>query len=163
MPLTPAFTDINADGRVDVVFQWHTAQASTISRRVFLNRGSFFDEVPSDRYRLPNVPFAEIDDRRARGYAIGDLARLEDIDNDGLVDVVVPGTFCLNIPGANSCAPVDPADPNHSLSLIAGKFSVFPAMYFRNAGKVPDLLTSVDESGGSHTDVAYAAARVGPV
>jgi RHS repeat-associated protein len=163
-----SFTDINGDGRVDVVFQWHELGSPSVSRRVFLNKGTSFEPMSSsaaNAYGLPAIPLAEVAAERPRGFAVGDLARFEDVDDDGLVDVVAAGTFCLE--ADRQCAPfVHPDMPgamDPSRWQNVGDYKVLPAFFYRNTGKVPDLLTRVEQSSGAFTAVTYAAGRLGPV
>ncbi|MGB4070012.1 MAG: SpvB/TcaC N-terminal domain-containing protein, partial [Nitrospira sp.] len=167
LPMTAAaFTDINADGRLDVVFQWQGI-SEPISHYVFLNRGTRFQEITRP-YGLPSVPLAMISSetlKYPKGTQMGDLARLEDVDNDGLVDMVVAGMFCLPIhPECNSSFYPIRSDPGSAPPWkLVGDYKVFPALVYRNKGTVPDLLTRVEESSGSSAEIRYAPARLGPV
>lgn len=169
LPMAAAsFTDINADGRVDVIFQWHDFLSSEISRQIFLNQGTQWRELSetlANSYGLPMIPLANVDGNSLRGFSMGDLARLEDVDNDGLVDFVAAGTFCFA--GDQACKPIVhpdmPGPLQQSRWKRIGDYKVIPAFFYKNKGKVPDLLTRIEQESGAYTNISYAPARTGPV
>lgn len=152
-----AFVDLNADGRVDVVFSYVDRGTGTRTRQIFLNTGTGFRE-PSATFApnyagtnlfpyefafatlkrtigLPPIPEMWTEDQ-------SDLSRLVDVDSDGLLDVAVMG-FCTKVGN-------QPA-------------TCTPATWRRNLSVAPDLLTSVTEARGAWTRVSYMWSGAGPV
>jgi len=157
---TMAQTDINGDGRVDIVlaYQPHVTGVGDWPplRAVFLNTGRGFAPAPSSFELPPGVVIASDLPRtnqtistQAPGawprIAVSDQARFVDLDNDGLVDIAVAGT-CVR--------------DNVSLTKTC-----IPAKWYRNAGTLPDRLerieskTSMTGGTGAWTTVEYESPK----
>ncbi len=149
-----SFTDVNADGRVDLVFAAEVKRGGrwNVHQLLFLNTGRSFRNVTgvatvgADKVNrscvLPSdFVMAQFDSVTRRTVPVGDRARLADVDNDGLVDVVY----------ASACS-------GQALSVHGRGARCGLAEWRRNLRKVPDLLTSVEEFTGAWTDIGYVAA-----
>ncbi len=152
LPMAAAsFSDLNADGRVDLVF---AAQVTRNQERenhqlLFLNTGRGFRNVSGvegSANRSCVLPrdfvMAQFDSTTRTTVSIGDRSRLADVDNDGLLDLVYAG-----------------ACPQQSLTHNSRtEKACVAATWRRNLRKIPDLLTAVEESTGAWEDVGYVAA-----
>jgi RHS repeat-associated protein len=127
-------TDINGDGRVDIVLAYKAITAANADQRVFLNNGRGF--APSSALPFPptlpatvaiatDMPFPG---QTAFGgwprVALGDQARFVDLDNDGLVDIVVAG-LCTN-------------------GNVYFPRNCTPTVWYRNEGTLPDRLERIE-------------------
>ncbi|MBI1945968.1 MAG: hypothetical protein HYS27_09745, partial [Deltaproteobacteria bacterium] len=193
-----AFVDVNADGRTDVVI-WANEPSVLddphTTLEVWLNRGNHFELVrdldangtDSIDIALPvgvepsALHFAVLspadalqpDAARRRGLLVGDLMRMEDADDDGLVDIVVPGVVCSSVLGPRGCDAEagaalrphlgGPADEWQTVSRgDAGFVYVKPASWMRNLGVHPDQLVTITTSAGLATEIEYENARTSP-
>ena len=140
-------TDINADGRVDLVFAYiqlnEFGSPVERTRRVFVNTGSGFEEPtsisqPNTAQRAAQLPFefAQVI-LDASGGTKDIMARIEDIDDDGLVDLVWPGVCTSIAPGA----PVPP--------------TCYAPEWSRNLGVIPDLLVKIEGESGDYQEIDY--------
>jgi hypothetical protein len=175
-----AFVDINADGRLDVVFWARTFGSNTeATPTVWVNDGDRFSPLPAGAVtrlcaagETPPCPLSSLNLRLAdveppgavgdtaktmRGFSAADLARLQDVDDDGLVDIVVPGVLCLS-PSPQHCKPPPGNLPGHWQSRAEGGL-VWPAYYLKNLGRHPDLLVGISDNRGNSTTIAYENAR----
>jgi len=144
-----AQTDVNADGRVDLVvaYQPDTTDRALPLQQVYLNDGRGF--TPAGRFDLP-PRFAlayELQLPMPPSYGLQrwprgtwpDTGRFVDLDDDGLVDLVQPGRCRTDV--------------------LTSRQSCVPARWWRNAGDVPDRLERSDSSSGAWTSVGYAPAK----
>lgn len=155
-----SLVDINADGLVDVVYAGFVRGAlggpanSILEQHIYLNTGRGFAKAVQSAHPTSDLlgpdginasqPWcglpsdtAFIDYDQSRGVALeSDIARLVDVDSDGLVDVAYRGrcTGGLNTP--QDC---------------------LPATWRRNLGEVPDLMRRVTEHNGAWTEIDYLA------
>jgi RHS repeat-associated protein len=152
LPLSGAsFSDINADGRVDLVLASEVtrSQARSIEQRVFLNNGLGFRnglgalEASGSCVLPPDFVFSQYNADTRSTLPLAGRSRLADIDSDGLLDLVYSG-ICVD-GGLNK-----PCTAQAGLSNVA--------KWRRNQMKHPDLLTRVDEPAGAWTEVDYVAA-----
>lgn len=131
-----ALADINADGRVDVIFRFVSQGTERVSA-VFLNTGRGWELTT--RYQFPDSFVLAVESSAPGGFdnpqgqSLTDMGRLVDLDGDGLLDLLTPGDWT-------------PATGLHS-----------PPKWHRNTGVVPDLLTRVSSSIGDWTEVSYVA------
>ena len=131
-------TDINGDGRVDIVLAYKSITATNADQRVFLNTGRGF--APTSAIPLPptvaiatDMPFPG--QNTYGGWprvAMGDQSRFVDLDNDGLVDIVVAGL----------CTPLN----------FNGR-TCTSTVWYRNEGTLPDRLERIDSPTGAWTTV----------
>ncbi len=193
-----ALTDINGDGRTDVIlwygsyyFDGSTQVSQDYRQEVWLNRPSGFVQVQKLDETNVNSPSAtrvlelptSLDPRllrladvsapdetgtllSARAFQAGDLMRLDDVDGDGLVDIVVPGTVCPLPSSVVDAYFAERCELRVAVPLGTGMIShptrpirYVPAMVMRNTSNPVDLLEEVEESGGSSVVVTYEAAR----
>lgn len=171
-----SMADINADGRGDVV-AWYrprtpgASATSSIELKLWLNTGDSYVEKSPDSLRqlassnrldvdvpgltlgeaLTGQPGAQNEENIFRALMAGDLARFEDVNDDGLVDIYIPGEVC----GYGTCV-----DQTVGGTLASG---LYPSRVMYNAGVHPDMLVEVSEASGLLTTIDYAAARVDPM
>ncbi|MCA9540799.1 MAG: VCBS repeat-containing protein, partial [Myxococcales bacterium] len=130
-----ALTDLDGDGRVDLVLAYTPGPPE-----VFLNTGAGFVSAPAWAAALPS-PFALAAAKPdPKGVFAppwqADLNRMVDVDRDGLVDVVRAGY----------------------LTRVGGQVTACQeARWFRQRGPVPDRLVRVTEPGGAWMRVDYIA------
>lgn len=142
-------TDLDGDGRVDLVIAYQRNLNSAATEQLyFRNTGRGFAQMPNP---LPSDVALARNVRFPSEYSVGvtggsywprpglsDTARFADLDNDGLVDILVAGS-CRNVPPFNGpCT---------------------PAKWYRNAGELPDRLTSITSSSGEWTKAEYASPK----
>lgn len=169
-----SFADVNGDGRGDIT-AWYsprtslTASTDPAVRRVWLNQGDNYTLMPSDYFVLNSPPdrlsfgetlnndeLAPDTENRVRAILAGDLARLEDMNDDGLVDIFIPGEACsLAIPGSTCTLP----PLVEGVGEQVGTAIVYPARVMYNLGVAPDLLDGISEVDGGLTAVDYVVAR----
>ena len=144
-----AQTDINGDGRVDIVFAYRRYFGyPSVDQLVYLNTGRGFAwtkniALPPHVAIADNAPFPNQIDPSLQGWpiaALPDMARFVDLDNDGLVDIISAG-LCTR-----SATPFVPP-------------SCTEAKWYRNAGTLPDRLERIDSTTGAWTTVAYASSK----
>jgi YD repeat-containing protein len=87
--------------------------------------------------QYPGAPGQQTSSPGAEWPRVGapDRARFVDLDNDGLVDIVVAG------------------DCNRQTAT--GPLNCVPARWYRNTGDIPDRLTKVSSTTGAWTEVTY--------
>ena len=138
-----AQTDINGDGRVDIVVAFRERfNDPAVIQAVFVNTGRGFApapgiKLPADVAIADNAPFPNQVATSLQGWprtAMPDRARFVDLDNDGLVDIVSAG-LCIRVNVFNT--------------------SCTPAKWYRNAGTLPDRLERVDSTSGAWTQIEY--------
>ena len=126
-----AQTDINGDGRVDIVLAYKAIDQTLATQKVFLNTGRGFAlttaiALPPTVAIASNKPFPG-QGSYAGGWprvAMGDQARFVDLDNDGLVDLVVAGLCTQSgLPWTRTCS---------------------PAVWYQKQGTLPDRLERID-------------------
>jgi RHS repeat-associated protein len=141
------FSDLNADGRLDLIFAYLDPTSGQRVQRIYFGNGTGF-QAPSAVFApnyyvgwgaLPStLTFTQLkvfDIAPAPRHLIegwSDMSRLADVDGDGLTDLVHMG-YCDAI-RANGCT---------------------PASWQRNISVHPDFLTSVSETSGSWTSIDY--------
>ena len=157
-----AWTDINTDGRPDIIFAYSQKQFGGLQgaftpamgkasqnyrdfQEVYINTGKGFKKDNNTDYGFPERFYLAVEPMT--GWVDGnkpwlsDLARFVDVDNDGLIDIVTSGL----VKGPLSTS-------NGFLNRCN------PARWYRNQGVVPDLLTRVESYSGSWTEIDYLAA-----
>ncbi len=152
LPLSAAsFSDINADGRVDLILASEVtrSQARSIEQRVFLNTGLGFRnslgaaEANGSCVLPPDFVFSQYDADKRVTLPLAGRSRLADIDNDGLLDAVFSG-FCVDGGIRRPCVEYPGLPP--------------VAKWRRNMMRHPDMLTRIEEPAGAWTEVDYVAA-----
>lgn len=185
-----SFVDVNADGRVDVVV-WAGPSDQDGRLEIWLNLGDRFERahdngpqgtlaplqvdlpagVGTGGLRFANLEPSSLSNTR-RGFTIGDLLRMEDVDDDGLVDLVVPGLVCpTSLMPETQCDVsahiYDRADltreTNGWITLSNPSRKLRRARFLRNLGERPDLLTGISSTGGAGMAIAYGNARTSAV
>jgi hypothetical protein len=154
-----ATVDINADGRLDIVFAYRQlawlpsgqldTTRTTIRQEVFRNTGRGYVRDGSD-YGFPeNLYLAgEAASLVSPGWIgtggpkanVGDAARFVDVDSDGLVDIVMSGYLVPDV-----------SNPPRFRCLR-------PTVWYRNQGVVPDQLVRVEAESGAWVEIDYTAA-----
>ena len=145
-----AQTDINGDGRIDIVLAYQPYIAGLRGVRdpptqsVYLNTGRGFALAPAS-FNLPSDVLLATDGpwpgqvtagpTEWRRTALQDLSRFVDLDNDGLVDIVVAGRCIRNTVNQTACT---------------------PANWYRNQGVLPDRLVRIDTIERGWTTIDYA-------
>lgn len=125
-----AQTDINGDGRVDIVLAYKSITATNANQQVFLNTGRGFAltsaiPLPATVAIASDKPFpAQTSFGGWPRVALGDQARFVDLDNDGLVDIVVAG-LCTN-------------------GTVYFPRNCTPTTWYRNEGALPDRLERIE-------------------
>lgn len=146
LPMTAmAPVDINADGRVDMLFASDDTK-SGLQIRLFLNTPKGWHYVADAAGYLPPVPLAVGPTIHRHGvgqFVWPDMARYVDLDNDGLVDVVQSGK-CDAVKLGNIIAQKEDCP-------IAPRF-------YRNISVIPDVLNAVSSSKGTWTNITYKPA-----
>jgi RHS repeat-associated protein len=98
---------------------------------------------------LRGAPGAVDSEAFTRRLLAGDVARFDDVNDDGLVDIYIPGEAC-----AGRCH-----DPMIGGGHLDDEGYLYPSRVMYNAGVHPDLLIEVADVAGSLTSVDYVAAR----
>ena len=144
-----ANTDINGDGRPDIVFAYQpSVHSAAVDQKIFVNTGRGFApssiQLPADvalaRNMRPSLqPYPPFGLRVWPVAGLVDMARFVDLDNDGLVDIVRAG-MCRALPplGNTNCQ---------------------PAVWYRNTGNLPDRLERISSTSGAWTSIEYAAPK----
>ncbi len=155
-----AQADLDGDGRVDIVLAhqhiFTENRFAPVEQRVYRNTGRGFEPwylaLPSDVALSRNLNWTtdaadpEQDPYKQFGFSpsswpragAADRARFVDLDNDGLVDIVVAG---------------DCARPN-LLTLDCVR-----SHWYRNKGDIPDRLVALTSSSGAWTKIDYASPK----
>lgn len=141
-----AQTDINGDGRVDIVLAYRpNGVESDTKQEVYLNTGRGYQAASPMNFGLPpgvalshNIPYPDEGQTPSTiGWprvGLGDMARFVDLDNDGLVDIVTGGLCSRPEVNVTHCT---------------------PASWYRNEGDLPDRMVRVEGSDGAWTEVEY--------
>ena len=177
---TNSFVDLDLDGRSDLIMAGEVLQGTVFGTEsrvdeqyVYLNRNRGYErasgttnqagrdigtscDLPAnltiasfkESIVLPPVadePGAEVTTRAVQVVDQGPRARFVDVDDDGAPDLVTRGEcFKRNI--------------SVGRNRVVVRRACDPATWRKNLREVPDLLTRVEESSGTWTDVEYIAA-----
>jgi RHS repeat-associated protein len=150
-----AQTDINADGRVDIVLAYRPDGAELVTwQEVFLNTGRGYVRATPPRFDIPlgvalahNIPYPAEVSASLTGWprvGLGDMARFVDLDNDGLVDIVTGGLCYLGTVTNIHLGPPEICNP---------------ASWYRNTGTLPDRMVRIDSADGAWTTVDYESPK----
>ena len=175
-----AFTDLNADGRIDIAFApgfWENNDVDVrygaflatnrgfapniASRYTFPTRSHYYFDTGTDMKTLHSSlavaqkPFMLSLEHPAANLVAGDVE--SNMEMGRFVDIDNDGLVDLVTPGA--CA--HPSTTEILDAIWSGSplmpTQCKPARWHKNMGKVPDLLVSVDEPRGAFFDVEYVA------
>lgn len=148
-----AQADLDGDGRVDIVLAHQQLltdlRNAAVAQVVYRNTGRGFKSgiiaIPPDVAVSRNTAWAGVQPAAAGEWPrVGspDRARFVDLDNDGLVDIVVAG----------DCVRRNVVD-----------LDCVPAHWYRNAGEIPDRLVRISSATGAWTTIEYASPKSGIV
>src|SRR5690554_4226993 len=190
--------DINADGRVDLIFSYFRIGDNDCAiggnsipggdvvsngcyvKNIYLNTARGFEKIDdATRVHFPTVQYRDFTsgfagftapfissleyDRgtpsvwRTAQFAMSDLGRFVDIDNDGLQDLVVADICETNI----SQAPGGGGQADIKCKNKVGNADVYGrGVWYKNTGVVPDLMTSESTQSGAWTEITYENAPI---
>lgn len=189
-----AFADLNADGRADVVVWYRNMLSSEFTLKLWLNQGdaysektdasasNYLDNIKSggsivsagNRFKNLGLRIADVQPdrttmadqaKRFRAIAGADYVRFEDVNDDGLVDLLVPGVVCGVPPPMTvnplPCLEIQVATPAQWSQLVRENrtLNYVPARVMLNQSVHPDLLVASERDDGVHASIAYGVAR----